>query len=135
MLQPLHHNIFFIAAQVLTADSQALAAQLPERCAALLASLAGGGSPWSHLWAPATTGGKNLLPRAAALLGVQPVADVIQVVDADTFVRPTYAGNAIATVKYNVPGLRMMSVGGGQNILPTPAPHRYRTCWFRGVAQ
>jgi electron transfer flavoprotein alpha subunit len=65
---------------VLAADSDPLAAQLPEACAALLAALVKpDGSNWSHVLAAATTTGKNFLPRAAALLGVQPVSDVIKV--------------------------------------------------------
>ena len=66
--------------QVLAAESEALFASLPEPCAALLAALVKpDGSNWSHVLAAATTSGKNLLPRAAALLGVQPVSDVMKV--------------------------------------------------------
>ncbi|KAF5833756.1 putative electron transport oxidoreductase [Dunaliella salina] len=54
--------------------------------------------------------GKNLLPRAAALLGCQPLSDVTQILDASTFIRPAYAGNAILTMKFKMPGLRMMTV-------------------------
>jgi electron transfer flavoprotein alpha subunit len=69
---------------------------LAEPLAALLVSLAGDYTP---LLAPATKFGKNVLPRAAALLDVSPISEIIEVESDDTFVRPIYAGNAIATVK------------------------------------
>jgi electron transfer flavoprotein alpha subunit len=96
-------------AQVLVADSPTLAHQLAEPYAELLAALVRGGG-FTHVVAPAGTFGKNLLPRAGALLGCQPAADVVGVVDADTFVRPIYAGNAMATVRFRAPGLRMLTV-------------------------
>jgi electron transfer flavoprotein alpha subunit len=83
-------------AKVLVADSPIYAHPLAEPLAALLVRLAPG---YSHLLAPATTTGKNVMPRLAALIDVQPISDIAAVVDADTFVRPIYAGNALATVK------------------------------------
>ena len=83
-------------AKVLLAEDAAYAHRLAEPLAALLVSLA---PNYSHLLAPASAAGKNVMPRVAALLDVQPISDVAGVVDADTFVRPIYAGNAMATVK------------------------------------
>jgi electron transfer flavoprotein alpha subunit len=83
-------------AKVLTADNPALDHLLAEPTAALLVALAPG---YSHLLAATTAVGKNVMPRVAALLDVQPISDIADVVDADTFVRPIYAGNGMATVK------------------------------------
>jgi electron transfer flavoprotein alpha subunit len=83
-------------AKVLQADGASLAEELAENVAALLVSLAKG---YSHLLAPATSSGKNILPRVAALLDVQQISEIISVEAPDTFVRPIYAGNALATVK------------------------------------
>lgn len=83
-------------AKVLVADSPALAALLAEPLAALLRSLA---PPFTHLLAPATQLGKNVMPRLAALLDVQPISEVAGIRDADTFVRPIYSGAALATVR------------------------------------
>ena len=82
-------------AKVLTADAPQYAHALAEPLAALLVALAPG---YTHLLAAATAVGKNVMPRAAALLDVQPISDIADVVDADTFIRPIYAGNALATV-------------------------------------
>ena len=83
-------------AKVILADGEAYANGLAEPLAALLVALAPG---YSHILAAATAYGKNVMPRAAALLDVQPISDISGVVDADTFVRPIYAGNALATVR------------------------------------
>ncbi|MCG7568661.1 FAD-binding protein [Pseudoalteromonas sp. CNC9-20] len=82
--------------RVLVADRSDYAHQLAENTADLIVSLAG---DYSHLFASATTTGKNIMPRVAALLDKAQVSDIIDVIDADTFKRPIYAGNAIATVK------------------------------------
>jgi electron transfer flavoprotein alpha subunit len=83
-------------AKVLVAEDAALGHRLAEPTADLIVGLAGG---FSHVMAPATTDAKNILPRVAALLDVMVISDVSGVVDADTFERPIYAGNAIQTVK------------------------------------
>ncbi|WP_333608208.1 electron transfer flavoprotein subunit alpha/FixB family protein [Arsukibacterium sp.] len=82
--------------KVLVADNAAYGHQLAENVAALVAEL---GKNYSHILAAATTSGKNMLPRVAALLDVAQLSDIIAVESADTFVRPIYAGNAIATVQ------------------------------------
>ena len=82
--------------KVLVADDAAYAHALAEPVAALIVSLAGG---YTHILAAASAVGKNVMPRAAALLDSQPISDISEVIDNDTFVRPIYAGNALATVK------------------------------------
>lgn len=82
--------------KVLVADNAAYANQLAENVSLLVKALA---ADYSHVVAPATTTGKNFLPRVAALLDVSMVSDITAVIDANTFERPIYAGNAIATVK------------------------------------
>jgi electron transfer flavoprotein alpha subunit len=82
--------------KILVADDAAYANALAEPLAALIVALA---ADYSHVLAAATAVGKNVLPRVAALLDVQQLSDISDVVDADTFVRPIYAGNALATVK------------------------------------
>jgi electron transfer flavoprotein alpha subunit len=82
--------------KVLLADNAAYEHRLPENVSALVAELASG---YSHVLAPATTTGKNFMPRVAALLGFAQISDITSVVSADTFVRPIYAGNALATVQ------------------------------------
>ena len=82
--------------KVLVAEDASLGHRLAESTAALIVSLAGN---YSHIVAPATTDAKNVLPRVAALLDVMVISDASGVVDAETFERPIYAGNAIQTVK------------------------------------
>ncbi len=83
-------------AKVLKADDATYAHPVAEALAPLLVKLAG---DYGHVLAPATTFGKNVMPRAAALLDVQQISDISGVESADTFVRPIYAGNAMATVQ------------------------------------
>lgn len=82
--------------KVLLADDSSLANNLAEPLAALIVSLAGS---YDTIIAPATSVGKNVMPRVAALLDVMQVSEIIEVVSADTFKRPIYAGNAIQTVQ------------------------------------
>ncbi|MYM62446.1 electron transfer flavoprotein subunit alpha/FixB family protein [Pseudomaricurvus sp. HS19] len=82
--------------KVLVADDAAYSHQLAENLALLVAEL---GKNYTHVLAPATSNGKNMAPRAAALLDVQAISDIISVKSADTFKRPIYAGNVIATVQ------------------------------------
>ena len=83
-------------AKVLVADSELYANGLAENLAALIVNLSG---DYGYILAPATTGGKNVMPRVAALLDVAQISDITAVESADTFVRPIYAGNAMATVQ------------------------------------
>ncbi len=82
--------------KVMVADNAVYEHQLAENVSKLIVEVASG---YGHILAPATTTGKNTLPRVAALLNVAQLSDVIKVETSDTFVRPIYAGNAIATVK------------------------------------
>jgi electron transfer flavoprotein alpha subunit len=93
-------------AKVLHADAPQLGEFLAENVAALVVTLARG---YSHVLAPATSNGKDVMPRAAALLDVQQVSDIIAVESADTFVRPIYAGSALATVRSSDP-IKMLTV-------------------------
>uniref|UniRef100_UPI002FC9B8FC electron transfer flavoprotein subunit alpha/FixB family protein n=1 Tax=Pseudomonas sp. TaxID=306 RepID=UPI002FC9B8FC len=87
-------------AKVLVADNAAFAHQLPENVAPLVASLViEQRTIYSHVLAAATSNGKNILPRVAAQLDVDQISEIIAVESADTFKRPIYAGNAIATVQ------------------------------------
>jgi electron transfer flavoprotein alpha subunit len=82
-------------AKVLVASDESLGHGIAENVAPLIQEMASG---YSHLLAPATTTGKNIMPRVAALLDVMQISDIVQVVDANTFQRPIYAGNALATI-------------------------------------
>lgn len=82
--------------KVLLADGVALKDQLAENLAPVVVEVA---ANYSHVLGNATTAGKNIMPRVAALLDVMQISEISAVVDADTFERPIYAGNAIATVK------------------------------------
>lgn len=82
--------------KVLLADNTAYANQLAENVSALVAEI---GSSYTHILAPATSNGKNIAPRVAALLDVDQISEITSVESADTFTRPIYAGNIIATVQ------------------------------------
>ena len=84
--------------KIFLADDKAYANSLAENIAPLLINLAEG---YSHILAPATASGKNIIPRVAAILNSAQISDIIQIKDSETFVRPIYAGNALATVKSN----------------------------------
>ncbi len=115
--------------KVLHADAPHLADFLAENVAALVVNLAKG---YSHLLAPSTSNGKNVMPRVAALLDVQQISDISGVESPDTFVRPIYAGNALATVqssdKVKVITVRTTAfdavgaTGGNAPVEATPAP-------------
>ncbi len=105
--------------KVLLCDAAAYANSLAEAVAPLIVSLA---PSYTHILSAAGTTGKNVMPRVAALLDVQQISDISGVVSADTFVRPIYAGNALATVKSNdaikvvtVRGASFSPVGEGGN--------------------
>jgi electron transfer flavoprotein alpha subunit len=94
--------------RVLLADAAAYDHGLAENLAPLVVGLADG---YTHLLAPATTAGKNLMPRVAALLDVMQISDISAVVSPDTFVRPIYAGNALQTVQSRDP-IKVITVRG-----------------------
>jgi len=115
--------------KVLHADAPHLADFLAENVAALITGIAKG---YSHILAPATSHGKNVMPRVAALLDVQQISDISGVESDDTFVRPIYAGNALATVKSRDP-IKVITVrttafdavspsGGGASVEQLAAP-------------
>ena len=114
--------------KVLVAEDPSLGHRLAEPVAALLVSLA---PAYAHLAAPATSDAKNVMPRVAALLDVMVISDVTQVVDADTFERPIYAGNALQTVRSGDPvkvmtvrtsGFEAAPLGGSAALEDVPAP-------------
>ncbi len=95
-------------ARVIHVEGESYGHRLAEPLADLVVSLAG---DYSHLVAPATTSGKNVMPRVAALLDAMVISDITEVVDADTFVRPIYAGNAIQTVR-STDAVKVITVRG-----------------------
>ena len=115
-------------AGVMMADEPHLESQAAEEIAALVVSMAEG---YGHILAPATSFGKNFLPRVAALLDVAQISDLVAVESPDTFVRPIYAGNALATVKSADP-VKVVTVRttafdpapatGGASVLAITAP-------------
>jgi electron transfer flavoprotein alpha subunit len=82
--------------KVVAASDAAYSHQIAESIAPVVVGLAGG---YSHILFPSNTSGKNIAPRVAALLDVAQISDIVEVVSEDTFVRPIYAGNAMATVQ------------------------------------
>ena len=115
-------------AKVLHSDAAQLDDEIAENVAALIVSIA---KSYSHVLAPATSNGKNVMPRAAALLDSQQISDIIGVEGADTFVRPIYAGNALATVKskdaikfitVRTTGFDAAAATGGSAAVETVAP-------------
>ena len=94
--------------KVLVADNSAYANALAENVAPLIAEV---GAGYSHILATATTTAKNIIPRAAALMDVQAISDISAVVSADTFKRPIYAGNVIATVQSS-DAIKVLTVRG-----------------------
>jgi len=95
-------------AKVLLSDAAAQEHALAENLAPFIAGLADG---YTHLLAPATTSGKNLMPRVAALLDVQQISDVTGIEAEDTFIRPIYAGNAMAMVQ-SADAIKVVTVRG-----------------------
>jgi electron transfer flavoprotein alpha subunit len=115
-------------AKVLVADAPQYKDELAENVAPLVAGLA---KNYSHVLAPATTFGKNFMPRVAAMLDVAQISDIVEVKSADTFVRPIYAGNAMATVQSKDPikvitvrttGFDAVADSGGSAAVETLAP-------------
>lgn len=92
--------------QVLLSESPSYAQTLAEHLAPLVVRL---GPDYSHILAPATTTGKNYLPRVAALLDVEQLSEVVEILATDTFKRPIYAGNALATVQTSAP-IKVLSI-------------------------
>ena len=110
-------------AKVLVADAAHYGDQTAENLAALIVAQAG---TYTHILAAATSNGKNTLPRVAALLDVAQISDITSVIDADTFIRPIYAGNALATEKsadpvkvitVRTPGFDAVEASGGSAVI------------------
>ncbi|WP_353742812.1 FAD-binding protein [Pseudomonas fluorescens] len=130
-------------AKVLVADNTAFANQLPENVAPLVASLViEQHAIYNHVLASATSNGKNILPRVAAALDVDQISEIISVESADTFKRPIYAGNAIATVQSNA-AVKVITVratgfdpvaaeGGSASVETVAAAHDAGTSSFVG---
>src|SRR3989454_9136485 len=131
-------------AKVLHADAPQLRDFLAENVTATVVSVA---KNYSHLLAPSTSNGKNVMPRIAALLDVQQISDIVAVEGADTFVRPIYAGNALATVKSRDPikvitvrttAFDAVAAAGGDAAaeeLPPAADSRGSSFFGRGVSE
>src|SRR3989442_8547025 len=131
-------------AKVLHADALQLRDFLAENVTATVVSVA---KNYSHLLAPSTSNGKNVMPRVAALLDVQQISDIVAVEGADTFVRPIYAGNALATAKSRDP-IKVITVrttafdavaAAGRDPAPgepaPPAARRRASCVRRRASQ
>ena len=121
--------------KVRVADAEHYAHPLAENLAPLVVKLA---QAYSHLLAPATTGGKNLMPRVAALLDVAQISEIVAIESQDTFVRPIYAGNVLATVRSADPvkvitvratGFAAAAAGGGSAAIEAVEP----TCAASGA--
>ncbi len=127
-------------AKVLLADDPALDHGIAESVASLIAALCRG---YTHVVVPSTTSGRNILPRAAALVDSQQISDVLEIVAPDTFKRPIYAGNAIATVRSSDP-IKLMTIrttafnpapeGGAAAIETVPVPPVSNPARFTGQA-
>jgi len=125
--------------KVFSADQPGYGHQLPENIAPLIVELA---PNYSHILAAATTNGKNIIPRAAALLDVQAISEISGVESADTFQRPIYAGNIIATVQSSDP-IKVLTVratsfdpapatGGSASVEAIDSRHDLETSEFKG---
>ncbi|HBD23125.1 MAG TPA: electron transfer flavoprotein subunit alpha [Oceanospirillaceae bacterium] len=127
--------------RVRVADDSSLAGQLAENMADLVVSIA---SDYSHILAPATTFGKNFMPRASALLDVSQISDISAVITPDTFERPIYAGNALAKVQ-SADNIKLITVritkfdaatasGGSATIEPVTAAANTDKSRYLGLA-
>ncbi len=123
--------------KVLLAEQSSYAHALAENLAPLIAEI---GDQYTHILAPSTTTGKNIIPRAAALLDVQAISDVIGIESADTFTRPIYAGNVIAKVQSS-DSIKVLTVrgtafdaaassGGSGTVEPLASAHDAQTSSF-----